>query len=248
MSGASATKYPPQVQLRGREHVPEQVAPEAAVRACRNEENAAKGESGGNPKAIPELLDADDARNQRSEDRERAEEERNSRRRGEVEREHEAELVRQQQDHGAGDKGQISALDAKRALPGQDDAEEDQGGDAVAGRGVRERREAVVEDVLGGAEIERPEPDRHEEHESATEPLRTADTTYYASRDVRADQRRRRRARRPATPHFAYQLRARVLELVEELPDRTRSAAMRRRRPSSSIAGPRLLEGRGGPA
>ena len=111
------------------------------------------------------MLDAGHSREERGEDRQRPEEEGHRRRGGETERVDEAELVPEQHEGAEGDQRQLAPPDPQRSLPGERDRRKDQGGAAVADRRVGERVEAVVEDVLGDGEVERPEADRREQHQ-----------------------------------------------------------------------------------
>ena len=248
MSGASATEYPPQVAAlmsasRSPQTFPERLPPEPAVTST----TPPKERAAASQKLLLEPLDPDEPRDQRGEDRKRAEEQRDGRRRRQVEREDEAELVQEQEDDRPRHERQVPPLDPQRALAREDDREEDQSRERVADGRVRERPEAVVEDVLRDGEVERPEADGHEQHRvchrapahdrdprgfgaiwlsrrAALLALATSNITPNplpisllamaepTQDDVDA-------IVGPATPHFAYQLRARVLELVEDLPE-----------------------------
>ena len=101
--------------------------------------------------------------------------------------------------------------------------DEDRAGERVADGRVRERREAVLEDVLRDAEVERPEHDRRQQHQLDGRQRRSHSRRPYRPLGFARWPSRRRddidALVGPATPHFAYQLRARVRELIEDLPD-----------------------------
>ena len=72
----------------------------------------------------------------------------------------------------------MPALDAKRALHVEGQPDEDEPGEAVPHRRVREWQQPVREDVLRHAQVERPEKDRGQEHElHGRRPAHAADAT-----------------------------------------------------------------------
>ena len=119
----------------------------------------------------------------------------------------------------------------------------------VADGRVRERLEAVREDVAGDREVERPEDDRREQHQLDARGRRTGRRTWrstrYASAAWPSPARDIDALVGPATPHFAYQLRARVRELIEDLPADHPVRRYGEEKMRCSTPRPRVLEGRG---
>src|SRR5205823_4051708 len=105
------------------------------------------------PEADAQLFEARTAGEDRREDRQRPEEQRNGRRRRELQRVDEAELVREQQGRADDHERQLRASDPQRAFPGERDRDEDQRRAAVPNGRVGERLEALVEDVLRNREV-----------------------------------------------------------------------------------------------
>ena len=70
----------------------------------------------------------------------------------------------EEQDDGEHHERQVPALDPQGPLPGKHDREENERGQRVADGRVRERLEAVIEDVLRGREVQGPQADGDEQH------------------------------------------------------------------------------------
>ena len=144
---------------------------------------------------------------QRREDGCGGQDQRDHRRGCRLQRVDEPDLVDVQSRHRCEHQREIGARDPEGALGDDGEDDERQRGEPVAHGRVRERLEAVREDVAGDREVERPEGDRPEQHQlhgrrpahSGTLSPRAAAVARMVRlrADVRAHLRRRRRARRP---------------------------------------------------
>ena len=166
---------------RGRrhsEHVAPQVCREAPAGAGRDEADAGEREDGGDPEPARELLESKRKPDQRGDDRRRAQEQRKRGRGRRVNGVDERELIEPDHDRGHAEQREVGPRDSQRSLGHEDDPDEDQRGRAVADRRVRERLEAVRQDVLRDGDVERPEDDRREQHQlEARRPAHGRDTT-----------------------------------------------------------------------
>ena len=137
------------------------------------------------------------------------------------------DLVREDEDRREHDEPRVRPGDPERALapPGEDPEEHDRR--QVADRRVGERLEAVLDDVPRDGDVEGPEENGREQHQiDRRDSLHPPDSSRgQATRAVRLGRMSGEPTRAdvdalvgPATPHFAYQLRARVRELVADLP------------------------------
>ena len=147
------------------EEVAAKVGGHALPRTGGDEHDACEGERGRDPEPPTEPLDPDEARDERCEDRQRAEQERSGRRGRQVEREDEAELIHEQEHDGEPDERQIAAPDPERALARERERDEHERSGRVAERRVGERAQPGVEDVLRDREVERPDRDGDQQHQ-----------------------------------------------------------------------------------
>ncbi len=167
-----------------RERVSRKARRHPSPRPDRDEHHARERDTGGEPEPPALPLHPGAAGEQAGPDRERPEEERGRRRRRQIERVDEAELVGEQDEDAAHREQSVAAPQPDGSLPHEGDPGEHERRHAVADGCVRERVEALVEDVLRDREVERPERHGRQQHQvgrrathqdDATEPLLSLD-------------------------------------------------------------------------
>ena len=143
---------------------PGRVAADLTAGAERHERDAGHGERCPGPEAARQHLRAEGEPDQRGEDRRRGEDQRDHRGRRGLERVDEADLVDEEGCGGRHDKAEIAPFDPQRPFRREHDRDKDERGERVAHCRVGERLKPVCEDVAADGEVERPQPDRRQQH------------------------------------------------------------------------------------